>query len=809
MEWMGATRVHGQNLRLYGRVFDSTTEKPIELAIISALSLSDSLVTGALTKANGDFILENLPPQLLQVRIQFLGFETQVITINPASNGNQPDLGNIRLKPDRKLLQEVVVEAEKAQVMIGIDRRIYQVDKDLSARGGSALDAIKNIPGLTVSSDNVVQLRNQAPAIFVDGRPTLLTLDQIPADEIDRIEVITNPSSKYVADATGGILNVILKKNLKPGFNGMLNLGLGTNQRTNLNGNLSIREKKFSAQLSGNYNTALNRNNGTSNRELFSNSIFSGSFNQLNTNKTFRWNATGRINVDYRINVRSLLSASYNYTENEIDTDERQEFSASNASSMPTAGGYRLTNLNNGWKVHQFQLVFRKTFPKPGKELSSDLMGIQSQNKNAAGFETYNTYNQTIPGTSEEFQQNSGNRLARLITWQLDYVNPLTENSKLEWGSRIAYKRSASDFEVLLFDPVSDETLVDSGLSNTFTVNDFIGAAYVNYAGKWKGINYQAGLRFENTWFVAQSVTTGERFSYIYPTSLKELDKVLFPAVYFSKKVADHSEFQLNFSRKTGRPGYIQLIPFVTYADRQNVQIGNPVLGPEFINLAEFNYSYMAGKGNILSGLYMRQTLHSITTVVYPSEIDPDILISTFGNGRNKLEYGWESTVKRKLTDWLDFMVNGNVFYTSISLDQNNALISNKGFSWNVKSMLNVRASKKLGFQLNGSYEATRIIAQGTIQPIYFLDVSMSLNVNKKLSFSATFSDLFNTKRFGTRIVSDTFIQETIRRWETRYLRVNLTWKFGEPDFSFFRKRSNSRRDPGTGGSEIDRKSVV
>ena len=798
--WLLSAVTGFSQIRVYGKVLDSESGSPVEFAIVSVLTVKDSLIDGRLSQPNGDFLIDNVRGKNLKVRIQYIGYDALVIPLSIIPAQLNYDLGNIKLKVNQQVLKEFTVTGEKQQVTLGIDRRIYQVDKDLSAVGGTALDAMKNIPGLTIDNDNNVKLRNESPTIFIDGRPTLLTLDQVPANEIDRIEVITNPSAKYVADATGGILNVILKKNLGPGYNGMLSAGLGTNDRYSINGNISLRENKFTIQLSGNYNNSSNNNNGLTHREDFSNGIISGRSDLKNTNRTTRYGGNGRVSVDYRINVRSVISAAYNYNENLMDGDERQEYKTVDSLKQITQEGYRLAALNNSWKVHNAQLTYRYNYPKAGKEISADVNFTSSKNLNKAEFDTYS-------GVSEfpvAVQDNNGNRNADLLVCQLDYVNPLTENSRLEWGGRTSYKKSYSDFEIQLTDPLSGNVTLDSTLSNKFKIDDFVAAAYINYAGRLGKFAYQAGLRFEETSFIATSLSTGEEFSFIYPKKIEDLGKTLFPAIYFSRKLKDNQEFQLNFSRKIGRPGFMQLIPFVMFADRQSVQIGNPVLAPEFINIAEFNYSFTGEKASLLSGLYFRQTMNPITTVIYPSQADPLILINTYGNGKSKLDYGWESTFKRTLGKYMDFNVNANVFYSEIIVDQSVGSFSNKGFSWNIKGMLKVNATKKLSFQLNGNYEAPRIIAQGKTNPVWFTDASANMNVNKRLTVSATMSDLFNSKRFGTLYITDQLTQETIRRWETRYFRVNVTWKFGEPDVSIFRRRNNSRREPGSGGTEME-----
>jgi outer membrane cobalamin receptor len=354
-----------------------------------------------------------------------------------------------------------------------------------------------------------------------------------------------------------------------------------------------------------------------------------------------------------------------------------------------------------------------------------------------------------------------------------------------------------------MFDHLMNDMVFDSTLSNAFRIDDLVTAGYITYSSYFGKIAYQAGLRFEQTYFVGQMTDRDGRFEFIYPQGLRNFDKALFPSLYFSRKFNEKNEAQLNFSRKIGRPGFMQLIPFIMYADRQSVQIGNPVLAPEFINLAEINYSSIFGKSNILSSLYLRHTSNTITNFFYPSPDDPEVLIGTFINGLSSLNYGWENTYKLSINKSIDFTVNAHVFYTNIEAEQNNIRISNQGLSWNAKAIFALRLPKKWSVQINGNYEAPRFIPQGQLREIYFMDVSVNKDFNKHFTASFTVSDMFNTKRFGTFYQDQFFIQDISRRWEVRYARVNLVWKFGEPDFSFFRRRGSQRREPGSGGTEM------
>lgn len=792
-------QLYAQKLSIVGRIIDEQTSKPLEYVVISILNSNNTLVGGSLSKANGDFIIEDVAKAELTLVANTVGYYPLKIPIKFATNQLTIDVGNLKLKLNTQLLKEVEIQAEKSHINLGIDKRVYNVDKDLAAVGGSAIDAMKNIPGLTINSDNSVNLRNQLPTIFVDGQPSALSLDQIPSSEIDRIEVITNPSVKYMASSTGGIINVILKKNLNPGYYGQLNAAIGTNQRKSIGGNLNQREQGFSIQASGNYYSLQNNNNGTSTRQYFNETIQVGDLSLLNRNNTEKWGLTGRISSDFKLTIRSTLRLTYSFNHNEVLGKENQTYSSYGISPQNSIGGIQNNVQFNAWKVHHGAINYRKTYPKEGKELNSDVVFYASDNTNNFNFNQLGQTNQELLFA----QKNTGKRLAQYLVWQLDYTNPIHENANFDWGYRFGYKQSFSDFMVEYFDTSNSNYQSNSGLTNNYRIDDFVGAAYINYARKYKKFGYQAGLRFEQTYFVANSTNTNETFSFIYPVNINELNKSLFPAIYFSYNLNSKSEVQLNFSRKIGRPEFTQLIPFITYADRQSIQIGNPVLGPEFITIAEFNYAFSAEKISLLSGVYSRQSTGAITNIIYPLLNDSSVLVSSFGNGSNKIDIGWENSIKWFRSKMLDVTLNTHVFHSKVEIQQAENTYTNSGFSYNAKCMINYNLNSNLRMQVSGNYEAPRIIAQGLINEIYYADISANYRLNKSLDFSLTLSDVFNTKRYGTRFESPEIVQETVRRWEVRYLRFNATWKFGEADQSIFRRKNTGRREPGNRGTEM------
>lgn len=269
--------------RIYGKLVDASTGKPVEFAAVAVLWFNkDSVIGGALAQENGDFSIENLPGMgTFRLRAIQVGYKTLEMRfqIQPPSKLDQ-DLGNLEMQTDEKMLQEVEVVTEKNTVVMSIDKRTYNVDKDLSVKGGTAADALKNVPGVTVDGEGNAQLRSQPPMIFVDGRPTNLTLQQIPADQIDRIEVITNPSVKFDAAATGGILNIVMKKNLKPGYNGMLMGYAGTGDRYGGMASVNVKEGRLNLSTMLSYNQAINLTKGYTRRTQLDSGDITGYFNQ-------------------------------------------------------------------------------------------------------------------------------------------------------------------------------------------------------------------------------------------------------------------------------------------------------------------------------------------------------------------------------------------------------------------------------------------------------------------------------------------------------------------------------------------------
>lgn len=797
--------------RVYGKVIDAKTKKPVEFASVVVLWYNkDSAIAGDFTKENGDFSLEGLPAMGgFRFRVTQVGYKTYETKIFiQAPNKLEQDLGNIKFEIDPKLLNEVEVVTQKATFQMSVDRKVYNVEKDLSVRGGTGIDVLKNIPTISVDGDGNATLREKAVMIYIDGKPTTLTIAQIPADAIERVEVISNPSAKFEAASTGGIINVVLKKNKKPGYNGMLMGNIGTQDKYGLTGNFNVKENPFNFSLMYSLNAT---NTGTTfgfTKRTDNNFPVAGSTldyeleNHTLSRNRFQF---ARAGVDYNINNRNNIGISYNIVDGFMLYDDHQDYYSKDNSGVIDTWGHRNNVNSGGFTNHTGQLTYRKTFPTPNKELTFDVTYNQGGGPSTFTFNTFN-FAKVLTDTirfSPAISTNTGRSKNHMYTAQLDFVNPISETKKLEVGARFFYKQSEFLNDIRNMDSNGD-LIKDTTQSNNYVIDDMINAAYVTYTGKgiW-GIGYQGGLRFEQTLYSGKLLDKNLTFTYNYPSNKDNVLFALFPSLFLSKKIGSQHEFQFNVSRKIERPNFFQAMPFIMFSDARNYRIGNPALKPELINISELNYNNVFKKGNWLSSAYVRYHQQPISNYLYQSPTNASITVNTFTNGRDQWRYGFENTMRINWHKNFNTTANVDVFYVYLNsgiIDGLPETVS-QGWSYKGKIGLNYTLPWQLQLQVNGNYEAPKAILNGKSRENYFMDVSLNKMINMKWIFNVTLSDVFNTKQFGYLITTDTYTQEMSRRRETRFLRFTITYLFGKFDTSLFKKMGKKGGNPG-GGQE-------
>jgi outer membrane receptor protein involved in Fe transport len=833
----------------YGKIVDAKTNKGLDgtsvqlvMTIFDSVTHTrrDSVVRGAITPSNGEFSFENLHVfGNYRLKITAIGFkpvdqkvafdlkDAQSFDPDQRLGAIDKDLGNIKLEQDTQNLQQVTVTAEKPLIQLGIDRKVYNVEKDISASGGTAVDIMKNIPSLAVDIDGNVTLRNATPTIFVDGRPTTLTLDQIPADEIESVEIITNPGAKF--DASGGvsgILNIVMKKNRKPGYNGAIRAGVDKRGGYNIGGNLNVKEGKFNFFLSGNYNHRKTISPGTTDRLTFiSNPEYQ--LHQVDSSVGNSHFVFARFGLDYFMDNRNTFSISGNivhgiatpYTNSSISQDTIYEDGYSNSSFTQ-----RFSNTNTDFNNKSGILSFKHNFPRSGENWTADLNYTRGTSSSINNINSYLFEIPNGPLSSIYRQQQDASGKNEFITAQTDFVNPYTEKSKLEAGARVAI-RNISNLNNFNTVDSQGNLIYQPLLSSNYNYHDEVLAGYVQYSNTVGEFGFQLGLRAENSSYRGSNSyaendaanpggikdTLGS-FSNNYPISL-------FPSVFLTDKITDNEDLQLNYTRRIDRPSFLQLSPFTDYSDSLNLSRGNPNLKPQFTNSIEMAYQLNYQKNTFLASVYYKYTTDLITRY-QTKEVNPltdsVVLINTYINANSSYMGGLELIGRNSLTSWWDLTTNLNIYSSKINA-ADSIPTAPASWSWFAKINTSFKIPYNLTLQITGDYTSKTVLppggtagsggggrgltvsgnAQGYSLPTGGVDASLKYEFLKNKAASLTFniSDIFATRRYDTYINSDYSTQHTVRYRDPRFFRLQFNYRFGKVDVSLF-KRKPKQEDP-------------
>ncbi|MGB3008351.1 MAG: outer membrane beta-barrel family protein [Chitinophagaceae bacterium] len=829
---------------LYGKLIESKSNKPIEYASVEliqnkfdsvAKKRKDVVINGMLTDKHGDFSLLNVPIMgQLKLKITVIGYQPYEkpvsFDIKPGGDMSammgslEKDLGNIKVDIADKTLDNVTVTSSRPGLQLGIDRKVFNVDKNMVSTGGTAVDVMRNVPSINVDIDGTVTMRNNSPQIFVDGRPTIMTLDQIPADAIESIEIITNPSAKFDASGgTSGILNVVLKKNKRVGYSGSLRTNIDSRARIGFGGDINIRQNKVNFFVSANYNQRKSISNGTTDRITYdvpNTSLLQTDESIQNGNFTFL-----RAGIDYFIDNRNTISFAGNIgrgrfkptSESEIITNWLTPVDTSSLSNRFSNSSFRM-NMNGG------MMSFKHLFPKQGEEFTADVnLNIgESVNDNII---TNNIYK--VPGNTylRQFkQQQIGKGENKNLVLQSDYTKPLSVDSKVEVGVRAQYRKVYNRNDFFYFNNGTPAYSPD--LSVNYNSVDKVFGAYTTYSNKVKDFGYQVGLRVETSDYEGNLPEKNQQFKVKFPVSL-------FPSLFLNQKLKNEQELQLNYTRKINRPGFYQLMPFTDYADSLNISRGNPGLSPEFTNSVELTYQKtFKNKDNFIASIYYKYTTDLITRY-QAKEMDvlsgKDILINTYINASSSYVTGLELVSKNKLTKWWDVTSNFNLFTSKITTGIVGQPEQDQFASWFTKLNNTFKLPKNFIFQLSGEYQSRTVLppggsgggrgggfgmmgggggghfgqssaAQGYVRANYFVDAALRYDFmkNKQASLSLNINDIFRTRRQDIYSESEYFVQNIFRRRDPQVLRLNFNWRFGKFDANLFKRKNNKNQENGS-----------
>ena len=809
--------IEGVTLQIKGSKFDPITKKTTE-AILGTM----------LTAANGDFSFINLPVMgNFKLNISSIGYKKLVkeLSFGIKMGGGQSmqammalvdkDLGNIKLEQDATQLQSVTVTSSaKPQFEMGIDRKIFNVDKNLASTGQTAVEVMKNIPNLNVDIDGNVTLRNATPTLLIDNRPTTLTLDQIPSDIIDRVEIITNPSAKY--DASGGnagILNIVLKKNKKNGYNGGLRTGIDMRGRITGGGDLNLRSNKINFSASGN----LRNNKSISTIDNYRDILLTPIPNSISTytdNIGLSAFSFYRAGFDYLIDNRNTFSLFGNIVKGDFENASTQTidsiFNGVNRDNNIALNNNSIFSfLNKG-----AQASFKHLFAEAGHDLSADFNYNESTNDNNS------LINSTIIN-----QRTIGSGYNKNYTSNIDYERLLKNDVKFEAGIRV---NNRSEFNAR--DQFRNEILVNS-ISNQLKYNEQVLAAYTNLGGKKDNLSYQLGFRVENREYTVNVLNKQGQDSL---ESKIKLPISLFPSAFISYKLSDKNDVQLNYSKRINAPNSFQLQPFADYSDPLNISVGNPKLKPQFTHSFEAAYNSVYKKGsNLLVTAYYKYSTDLITNYIY-KDINPinndSAFYSSYINANTSKVFGLEISNKTAITKWWDLNLSFNLFKSEINSTIIGQDVNNNLTSWFSKMNNNFKLVQGLSLQFSGQYQAKTILppggnsggggggrggggfggggfggpqstAQGYNLPNYEFDLAIrkdwTLKGGKTASLTFSVSDVFKTRVIQTYSESLYFTQNVTRTRDQQFFRLNFSYRFGKFDVNLLKRKSSKSEDGG------------
>lgn len=806
----------GMSGHIYGKVIDPDG-KPVSYASVIVLQnrldsvtkkMKEKLLKGVLTKGNGEFSLEELPARgPLKLRITATGYKTidQAVSFPPF----EKDLGNIKLAVSTTQLQGVTVAGTKPLMQMDIDKKVFNVEKNIVSAGGTALDVMKNVPSVNVDIDGNVTLRNSAPQLYIDGRPTTLTLEQIPADAIENVEVITNPSAKY--DASGGsagILNIVLKKNRKTGYNGNIRAGVDKRGALNGGGDFNLRQDKVNITASVMGNQMKGRTTGTTDRSNFADEPPT-TINQYNSNKTDGGFLFGKLGLDWFVTNRTTLSVAGIKVHGEMNPTEMININSDTLGKTTPISAFsqRNSSSHNKFNANGVVLGMKHLFPKEGEELTADFNYFGGKSDNNSDYRT-DRYGAGNNITGSDIQQILGGGSVSFMTLQTDYVKPFTAKLKLETGLRAAIRNTKSNFNNYMFDEETQKYVLIPAASNNYKNSDNVYAAYASVSNSIGNFGYKVGLRAESSNYTGDLLNNGQHFKNNYPISL-------FPSLFLSQKLKHEQELQVSYTRRINRPNFFQLIPFTDSTDKLNITKGNPGLVPEFTTSLEMSYlKTFKGSNTLLASLYYRHTNNLITRYL-TKETDPvngqELLVNTYINANSSYSAGLEVTSMNTITKWWNMSTNVNVYNSQINTD-NVTQSQDALWSWFGKINNSFKLPANFEIQLTGTYQSktnlpvndnknvqagppmqqSQNASQGYIASFYGVDAAIKKSFLKNNAASVTLSinDIFRTRWSDQYSESPYFTQYYSRLKDPQMIRLNFAYRFGKIDASLFKRKN-------------------
>lgn len=752
-----------------GKIIDAESKTPMQYATISVYRKQDAkLVTGGIASETGAFAINDLPYGQYYLEAIFIGFEkTTVNDVKIVPNASTVDLGTIELAVSREQIEAVEVVAEKRRIEYKIDKKVINVGQDVNASGGTAVTALENTPSVEVDIDGNVSLRGSSNfTVLIDGRPSVLTgsdaLKQIPSSVIQNIEIITNPSVKYDPDGQAGIINIVMKKNVLSGINGVLNANIGTGKKYGTDLTLNYKTKKYNLFFGANWNDNTDYGTMRSTREIYQNDtttylLLSGRRNQSRGGKQLK------LGVDYFLTDKTSVTVSGQVGKYNFDGSGGGNHHKYQQPANVDIYSVQDNNSNRNGNYVSADASFITKYNDTG---THKLEGSFSyRNRDGLSNETIDEY------LSDMNYAKSANYLSQVVTddnsnskeyrVKLDYTLPMESGNKFEAGAQSRGEREQEDFHFTNFG------VFDPKFSSTTNYKEDIHSIYSTFSGSLHVIKYELGLRGE---YNNRSI---ENSNVKKPYTLDRFD--VFPSVHLSYEMVNKSQFMGSYSRRINRPDGRDLDPFPNYMNQYTIRIGNPDLKPEYTDSYEFSFIKNFDKSFVSLETFYRTTNNLITRI---QRQQGEISYLTMDNLNRDYSIGGEIMANADITKWLLINTSFSLFNYQLKGEVLGKSVDKQSTNYSGRLNATVKFSPDSRLQLTGFYRGPSVSAQGDQKGMVFTNLSYRQEfMKKKLSATLSVRDLLGTMRMQGTSVGDGFKTTFKMTREPRVLMLTLSYK--------------------------------
>jgi len=755
---------------IIGRVVDAELGTPLEYAnAILYEKSSKTQITGGMTDSNGVFRLFAVKPGTYTLELSFMGYYPKEIKDVVISNDQDfARTGIIQLDRAVLMMEDVDVTSEKPVVEFKIDKKVINVSKDFTTISGNAVDVLQNAPSVTVDVEGNVSLRGSTNfTLLIDGRPTVLepndALQQIPASNIDQIELITNPSAKYDPSGIAGIINIIMKKQKAQGTNGIANLNIGLDDKYGADFLVNHRTEKLSVFFGANYNDRAHP--GTFVLENQTTRGDTTSF--ISSSGDSRWGRKFyglRGGLDWYLSANDIWSLAFRYGVRDMEMSSERDFDEWTTPGNTHNLYISETSVERGGNFYSLNMDYGHDFGEKEHKLSGHAMLSRRMGDEESSTELLDT-DSVVTSGQRAIERGPSTRMQ----FNLDYALPIWGVNKFETGYQASLRQSTDTNEVYEYNPLTDEYEFRPEFSNVVEYEDKIHSLYALYKGEWGDFGYQGGLRSEYQYRRIELIGENEDFT------IDQWD--FFPSAHVSYKFPGEHEMMASYTRRIERPRGWELEPFETWTDAYNVRTGNPALKPEYIDSYELGYQENLDRNSFSLEGYYRVTHNKIERV--RSVYDVNIILHSVENVGTDYSYGAEAMIEWDLFRWLNLNLTGDIYQYRVEGELYGDAFSRESFNWNTRVNSTFKIANSTRLQINGMYHSPSVSSQGRREGFYTTNGAVRQDLwNKKLALTLQLRDILGTAKHEFTSEGSDFRSYTEFSRKSPVVMLTLTYNF-------------------------------